>query len=467
MTISMTEEKTERTLAGRIRDKTAHLAVIGIGYVGLPLAVAFAEAGYRVIGLDLDTRKVESINGGESYIPDVASGSVKALRAQERLTASTDFAALRDADVIFICVPTPFDRMKAPDLTAVKSASESIWPQLRRDQLIILQSTTFPGTTEEVVLPILEKSGLKAGGDFHLAFSPERIDPGAVSSEGWNVKNTPKVLGGLTPRCTELAAALLRQLTPQVHEVSSPRAAEMSKLLENIFRSVNIALVNELALLCERMGIDMWEVIEAAKTKPFGFMPFYPSAVVGGHCIPVDPYYLSWKAREFDFYTKFIELAAEVNQSMPFHVVSLVNEALNQAGKSLAGARVLVLGVAFKRDIDDARNSPAERVIELLLARDARVRYHDPYVPRFRVGESVFLPRPAQLESVMLTADEVAAADVVVIVTGHRKVDYPLVVESAQLIVDTTNVMAGVHSRADIVRLGAPTHSRLANGGLY
>lgn len=467
MTLSIAEEKTASTLAVRIQDKTARIAVIGIGYVGLPLAVAFAEAGYRVTGLDLDPRKVESLSRGESYIPDVASGSVSALRAQERLDASTDVAVLRDADVIFICVPTPFDRMKAPDLTAVKSASESICPQLRRGQLIILQSTTFPGTTEEVVLPILERSGLKAGEDFHLAFSPERIDPGAVSSEGWNVKNTPKVLGGLTPLCTGLAAALLKQLTPQVHEVSSPRAAEMAKLLENIFRSVNIALVNELALLCERMGIDIWEVIEAAKTKPFGFMPFYPGAGVGGHCIPVDPYYLSWKAREFDFYTKFIELAAEVNQSMPFHVVSLVNEALNQAGKSLAGARVLLLGVAFKRDIDDARNSPAERVIELLLARDAHVRYHDPYVPHFRVGDSVFLPRPAQLESVLLTADEIAAADVVVIVTGHRKVDYSSVIKSARLIVDTTNITAGMHSRADIVRLGAPTHSRSANGGLY
>jgi UDP-N-acetyl-D-glucosamine dehydrogenase len=461
------EQETVDALAERIRDKTARLAVIGIGYVGLPLAVAFAEAGYRVTGVDLDPRKVDSINLGISYIPDVASESVKALRSQERLHASTEFAALHEADVIFICVPTPFDRMKAPDLTAVKSASESIWPQLQRGQLIVLQSTTFPGTTEEVVLPILEKSGLRAGDDFHLAFSPERIDPGAVSSEGWNVKNTPKVLGGLTPSGTELAAGLLRQLTPHVHVVSSPRAAEMAKLLENIFRSVNIALVNELALLCERMGIDIWEVIEAAKTKPFGFMPFYPSAGVGGHCIPVDPYYLSWKAREFDFYTKFIELAAEVNQSMPFHVVSLVDEALNQTGRALGGAKVLVLGVAFKRDIDDARNSPAERVIELLLARGARVQYHDPYVPHFHVGESVFYPRRVALDSVTLTAEEIAAADVVLIVTGHRHVDYPLVVNGSQLIVDTTNVTAGLPGRAKIVRLGAPTHLRSADGGLY
>jgi UDP-N-acetyl-D-glucosamine dehydrogenase len=464
---STSEVEAAETLDQKIREKSARLAVIGIGYVGLPLAVAFAEAGYHVTGVDLDPRKVESINHGVSYIPDVSSESVSSLCEKGRLRAVTEMAILRESDVIFICVPTPFDRMKAPDLTAVTRASESIGEHLRHGQLIILQSTTFPGTTEEVVLPILEKSGLKAGRDFYLVFSPERIDPGAVNSEGWNVKNTPKVLGGITSQSTALAAALLRQLTPKVHIVSSPRAAEMSKLLENIFRSVNIALVNELALLSERMGIDIWEVIEAAKTKPFGFMPFYPSAGVGGHCIPVDPYYLSWKAREYDFYTKFIELAAEVNQSMPFHVVNLVDDALNLAGKPLAGARVLVLGVAFKRDIDDARNSPAERVIELLLAREAKVRYHDPYVSRFRVGESVFHPKRAEMDSVPLSAEEVASADVVVIVAGHRAVDYQLVADAARLIVDTTNAISGVPHRANVVRLGAPTRSRSADGGLY
>ena len=461
------EHEITNLLGQRIREKSARLAVIGIGYVGLPLAVAFAEAGYHVTGVDLDQHKVESINHGVSYIPDVSSESVRAMCEQGRLGATTEFGGLRDADVIFICVPTPFDRMKAPDLTAVRRASESISAHLQRGQLVILQSTTFPGTTEEIVLPILEESGLEARHDFYLAFSPERIDPGAVNSEGWNVKNTPKVLGGLTPQSTELAAALLRQLTPQVQVVSSPRAAEMAKLLENIFRSVNIALVNELALLCERMRIDIWEVIEAAKTKPFGFMPFYPSAGVGGHCIPVDPYYLSWKAREFDFYTKFIELAAEVNQSMPFHVLNLVNDALSGAGKSLAGARVLVLGVAFKRDIDDARNSPAERVIELLLAREARVQYHDPHVPHFRVGDSVFHPKRVELDSVPLTPAQIADADVVVIVTGHRVVDYQLVADAAKLIVDTTNATIGVRHRDNIVRLGAPTQSRSTDGGLY
>ncbi len=461
------DQNADARLRAKLEDKSASIAVIGIGYVGLPLAVAFAEAGYHVTGVDLDAGKVDSINRDESYIPDVPGETLRAVRAANHLGASTDARLLEDVNVIFICVPTPFDRMKAPDLTAVKSAAESIQQHLRRGQLVILQSTTYPGTTEEVVQPILERSGLVAGRDFHLAFSPERIDPGAVNSAGWNVKNTPKVVGGLTPRCAELAQALLRQLTPEVYLVSSPRAAEMTKLLENIFRSVNIALVNELALLSERMGIDIWEVIEAAKTKPFGFMPFYPGAGVGGHCIPVDPYYLSWKAREFDFYTKFIELAAEVNQSMPFHAVNLVREALGHCGKPLTGARVLVLGVAFKRDIDDARNSPAERVIELLLAHGANVEYHDPYVPHFHVGDSVFHPARIDLDSVPLSSENLANADAVVIVTGHHALDYALVARNARLIVDTTDVTRGLSSGAEIVRLGAPSHAPSGNGSMY
>jgi UDP-N-acetyl-D-glucosamine dehydrogenase len=351
--------------------------------------------------------------------------------------------------------------MKAPDLQFVISATKSIAPRLRAGQLVILQSTTYPGTTEEVCLPILETSGLRAGKDFHLAFSPERIDPGATSSAGWDVKNTPKVMGGLTPRCTELAKQLLVHLTPAVHVVSSPRAAEMSKLLENIFRSVNIALVNELAHLAERMGIDIWEVIEAAKTKPFGFMPFYPGAGVGGHCIPVDPYYLSWKAREYDFYTRFIELAADINQGMPYHVVKLASDGLDRMGKTLNRANVLVLGVAFKWDIDDARNSPAERVIEILLDRGAQVRYHDPYVPTFRVGDDVFHRERVVLKSVPLTRTALRQSDVVVIVTGHRKkVDYRLVVTHALLVVDSANVTAGLGHTDKIVRLGAPLKTK-------
>jgi UDP-N-acetyl-D-glucosamine dehydrogenase len=369
------------------------------------------------------------------------------------LSASDDYDRLYGSDAIFICVPTPFDSMKAPDLAYIEQAARGIATRLKPGQLIVLQSTTYPGTTEEFVLPILEESGLKAGEDFHLAFSPERINPG---DREYSVENTPKVVGGLTTRCTELGRLLLVQLFPHVHIVSSPRAAEMSKLLENIFRSVNIALVNELALLSERMGIDIWEVIEAAKTKPFGFMPFYPGPGVGGHCIPVDPYYLSWKAREYDFYTKFIELAAEVNQTMPYHVVDLVAQALSQKGKPLDGAQVLVLGVAFKRDTDDARNSPAERIIELLLKRGAKVSYSDPYVPRYRIGRDVFYPIERWLESVDLTDGALASADCVIIVAGHEAVDYARVVQHATLIVDTVNAASGLSGPSRVVRVGAP-----------
>lgn len=447
----------DQLLEEKIRARTAQIAIIGIGYVGLPLAAAFAQVGFPTVGYDLDTAKVDAINRGVSYIPDVETELVSKLVAEKTLRASTNDSVLEDADVIFICVPTPFDRMKAPDLGMVRDASKTIAKHLRAGQLVILQSTTYPGTTEEFVLPILETSGLKAGRDFYLAFSPERIDPG---NQEWSAHNMPKVLGGLDPRSTELARELLVTLTPQVHLVSTPRAAEMTKLLENIFRSVNIALVNELALLCERMDINIWEVIDAAKTKPFGFMPFYPGAGVGGHCIPVDPYYLSWKAREFDFFTKFIELAAEVNQSMPFHVVSLITDAVNRDGKAMDGAKVLVLGVAFKRDIDDARNSPAERVIELLLARRAEVSFHDPYVEHFHIGDTVFHRVPRVLKGSALTPDAVRAADVVVIITGHRNVDYGMVLANAKRVVDTTSVTAALPHNENVVRLGALSPTR-------
>lgn len=438
----------------KIAQKTARVGVIGLGYVGLPLAIEFARDGYDVVGIDIDARKVEQLNRGESHIADVPSKDVRQLIAQKKFTPTCDYESARELDVIFICVPTPFNKMKAPDLESVTSATQSIAPRLRAGQLVILQSTTYPGTTEEICLPILEQGGLKAGKDFHLAFSPERIDPGATSSAGWNVKNTPKVVGGLTPRCAQLAKALLVHLTKEIYVVSSPRAAEMTKLLENIFRSVNIALVNELALLSERMDIDFWEVINAAKTKPFGFMPFYPSAGVGGHCIPVDPYYLSWKAREYDFTTKFIELAAEINQGMPFHVVKLLSDSLNRLGRSVKGARVLVLGVAFKPNVEDARNSPAERVIELLLERGAQVQYHDPHVPVFQIGDNVFHRAPAELKSVPLTDDVLRASDAVVIVTSHKSVDYARVVKFASLVIDSANAASG-HA-GNVVRLGAP-----------
>jgi UDP-N-acetyl-D-glucosamine dehydrogenase len=443
-------------LENKIARKTARVCVIGLGYVGLPLAIEFAREGFPVVGIDLDSRKIKSLARGESYIPDVKSADLKRVLLRKKFTPTEDYDVLHSVDVIFICVPTPFDRMKAPDLQPVISATQGIAPRLHAGQLVVLQSTTYPGTTEEVCLPILETSGLRAGKDFHLAFSPERIDPGATSSKGWNVKNTPKVLGGLTPHCTRLAKALLVHLTPNVYVVSSPRAAEMSKLLENIFRSVNIALVNELALLSGRMGIDIWEVIDAAKTKPFGFMPFYPGAGVGGHCIPVDPYYLSWKAREYDFYTKFIELAAETNQGMPFHVIKLTDDLLNLKGKALKGARVLVLGVAFKRDVDDARNSPAERVIELLLERGAKVTYHDPFVPEFRIGDDVFRRDRTVLRSVPLTRSALRQSDVVVIVTAHSQVDYGSVVENAPLVVDSANATKGLGHMDKIARIGAP-----------
>ena len=443
------------SLRDKIRTKEAQICIIGLGYVGLPFAVEFARLGFRVIGLDVDEKRVAAINRGQSHISDVAGDRIASLVTAGRLKAMTDYETLREADVVFICVPTPFDEMKAPDLSFIVKASEGIESHLRPGQLIVLQSTTYPGTTEEVVLPILERSGLKAGVDFYLAFSPERINPG---DKVFTVENTPKVVGGLTPQCGELARVLLAQLTPQVHVVSSPRVAEMTKLLENIYRSVNIALVNELALLSERMGIDIWEVIEAASTKPFGFMPFYPGPGVGGHCIPVDPYYLSWKAREYDFYTKFIELAAEVNQAMPYHVVSKISEGLNRQGKPLRGARVLILGVTFKRDVDDARNSPAQRIIELLLAQKVQVTYNDPYVPQFRIGHDVFYRDGLTLRSVDLSETLLAEQDCTVIVAGHTSYDYAWVVRHAPLIVDTVNAARGVsEGREKIVRIGVPT----------
>jgi UDP-N-acetyl-D-glucosamine dehydrogenase len=437
-----------------IEDRTARICVLGLGYVGLPLAVCLADAGYTVTGLDVDKRKVDALQRGSSYILDVSAQDVARLGAAGRLRATTDYDVLQDVDVVFICVPTPFDAMKAPDLSDIVDAATGIAKRLRSGQLIILQSTTYPGTTEDKVLPILEQSGLRAGRDFNLAFSPERINPG---DKVHHVGNLPKVVGGLTPQCADLAERLLKKLSPLVYVVSSPRAAEMSKLLENIFRSVNIALVNELALLCERMGIDIWEVIRAAATKPFGFMPFYPGPGTGGHCIPVDPYYLSWKAREYDFYTKFIELAAEVNQSMPYHVVELVTRGLGLNGRALCGSHVLVLGVAFKKDVDDPRNSPAERIIELLLDRGAVVNYNDPYVPSFRVGRDVFYRQEVKLESLPLREDVLKAADCVVIVAGHSGYDYAWIAQHCSLLVDTVNATEGIQDpTARIIRLGAP-----------
>ena len=448
------------SLSDKITYRTARVAVVGMGYVGLPLALAFAKAGFVTIGVEINNDRAEQLNAGHSYIEDVADNELLPHLREGRLRATIDYAVVRDCDAVFICVPTPYTIQRTPDLSYIVSATEGIAPYLHAGQLVVLQSTTYPGTTTEVVQPILERvSGLQAcADDFYLAFSPERIDPG---NKDWSAYNTPKVVGGLTPNATAAAAALLRQMGAPVHEVSSPSAAELTKLLENTFRAVNIALVNEMAQLAERMGIDFWEVIDAAKTKPFGFMPFRPGPGVGGHCIPIDPYYLLWKAREYDFYTRFIELAAETNEAMPYHVVDLVTRGLSATGKPLHGAHVLVLGVAFKPDIGDSRDTPAERVIELLLGRGAQVQYHDPFVPAFHVGGNVFHHKALTLNSVDLTDEALQIADVVVIVTGHHNVDYCHVLQRAALVVDSCNATAdvcrhGAAGAAKVLRLGAP-----------
>lgn len=444
-------------ISEKIMHRRAQIAVIGMGYVGLPLALAFAKAGFRTVGIEADTARVKDLNAGHSYIEDVADAELAAYVRTGQLSATDDYDALKTCDALFICVPTPYTIQRTPDLSYIVEASRGIASRLRAGQLVVLQSTTYPGTTTEVVQPILEEgSGLKAENDFYLAFSPERIDPG---NKHWSAYNTPKVVGGLTPEAAAIAAALLRQMGAPVHEVSSPAAAEMTKLLENTFRAVNIALVNELARLSERMGIDFWEVIQAAKTKPFGYMAFTPGPGVGGHCIPIDPYYLLWKAREYDFFTHFIELAAETNEEMPYHVADLTGQGLSLTGKPLQGARILILGVAFKPDISDSRDTPAERIMELLLQRGAEVRYHDPYVAEFHVGGNVFYRPALALKSVDLKPETLTEVDAVVIVTGHHNVDYELVLHHAPLVIDSCNATQGRLGAATVVRLGAPLPS--------
>ncbi|HMI29159.1 MAG TPA: nucleotide sugar dehydrogenase [Gaiellaceae bacterium] len=399
------------------------VAIVGAGYVGMPLARVFADAGKKVVLIDVDQSIVDGVNRGESHIDDVPSGELKKLVADERVTATADYDALKDVDAILIALPTPLSSQREPDLSFVGRAAAEIAPRLREGQLVVLESTTYPGTTREFLEPILEQSGLKAGLDFHLAFSPERVDPGRTD---WTTRNTPKLVGGLTPACTERAAELYRSAVETVVPVSSPEAAELTKLLENIFRSVNIALVNELAQLCERMDIDVWEIVDAAETKPFGFMSFKPGPGLGGHCIPIDPFYLTWKAREYDFYTEFIELAGKVNANMPYFCRSLISQALNHGSqKSLSGSRVLVLGVSYKSDIDDVRESPAEKIIHLLQKAGAEVAYHDPHVARFN-----------GLQSVDYAPEEY---DCVVIVTAHTAIDYDELVDRAQIVVDFRN----------------------------
>lgn len=417
------------SLKQKIETKTAKVGVIGMGYVGLPLAVEVAGAGFYVTGFDVKSEIVEALSRRTSHIPDVPSERIVQHADAGLMEFTTDESAMADMDVLSICVPTPLSDMKAPDLTYVRQATEAVARHLRPGQLVILESTTYPGTTDEVLLPILAGTGLKIGEDFFLAFSPERVDPGNTK---YQTKNTPKVVGGMTPACTEHAVAVYSHFIDEVVPVSCPRVAEMTKLLENIFRGVNIALVNELLLLCDRMKIDLWEVIEAAKTKPFGFMAFYPGPGLGGHCIPIDPFYLSWKAREFDFHTEFIDLSGKINEQMPYHVCDKVAEALNLHKKSINGSKVLVLGVAYKKDIDDQRESPAKRLMELLFDRGADLSYHDAHVAQFEIDHGL-------MRSVELGDATVGESDCVVVVTDHSSVDYRDLVSKARLVVDCRN----------------------------
>jgi UDP-N-acetyl-D-glucosamine dehydrogenase len=436
------------TLRGKLSARTARVGVVGLGYVGLPLAVEFARAGFDTTGIDLDRRKIEAVNQGTSYIPDVATEEVARLVADGKLRATTDFSCVAELDTINICVPTPLRKTKDPDMSYIVSAVEQIAIYLHPGMLVILESTTYPGTTEELVQPMLEASGLKAGVDFFLAFSPERVDPGNPT---YNTHNVPKVVGGVGPASTELASMLYGAAIETIVPVSSPRAAEMVKLLENTFRMVNIGLVNEIALMCDRLGLDVWEVVKAAATKPFGFMPFYPGPGLGGHCIPIDPFYLSWKAKQTGFDPRFIELAGQVNGGMPHFVVDKIADALNRHHKSVNGSKVLILGIAYKRDIDDMRESPSLDVMALLHQKGAKVRYADPYVPRLaaRAWHGGF-----DMQTEPLTAAAIAEADCVAILTEHRTVDYDMVLNSAKLIVDTRNAIAGKH--AHVFKLGAP-----------
>jgi UDP-N-acetyl-D-glucosamine dehydrogenase len=446
------EEDMEHALLKKIATRSLQVAVIGLGYVGLPLTITFAEAGFQVTGIDVDTQKVDQAKRGESYIPDISNSTLQALIESERLHFTTDFTALADCDAVSICVPTPLRKTRDPDISSILAATEQVRAHLHPGQLIVLESTTYPGTTREVVLPELEASGLTVGVDFFLAFSPERIDPG---NPNFGTRNTPKIVGGITKTCTELAQAYYGTAIEQVVPVSSASVAEMVKLLENTFRAVNIGLVNEIAIICEKLHMNVWEVIDAAATKPFGFMRFLPGPGLGGHCIPVDPQYLSWKLKTLDYTARFIELAAEVNSSMPHYVVDKISEALNEQRRSFNGATVLVLGVAYKRNVRDVRESPALDIIQALLARKAVVLYNDEYVPSLTLsrgrdtsghgnsGTSPYEGREQTLNSQPVSSGLLQAADCVVIVTDHGYYDVPWIVEEARCIVDTRNMTRG------------------------
>jgi len=415
-----------------IKTKKASIGVIGLGYVGLPLVIRFGEEGFTIRGFDIDKEKVKKLNNGESYIKHIKAGNIKKLTDKKQFTATTDFSELSHTDCIIICVPTPLTQKKEPDLTYVDNTADDIAKYLRKGHLISLESTTYPGTTEERLLTKFTEKGFEVGKDFFLLFSPEREDP---ANPYYYTRNTPKVVGGTTEKCLELGVALYGQIIDKVVTVSSTKVAEMSKLLENIYRSVNIALVNELKILCDKMGIDIWEVIDAATTKPFGFTPFYPGPGLGGHCIPIDPFYLSWKAKEYDFNTRFIELAGEINTSMPAYVVSKVMDALNEREKSLKGSKVLILGVAYKKDTDDTRESPGLAIMKILGKKGAKVLYNDPHVPEIR-GLRAY---DYDMTSTELTEELLKEMDVVLIITNHNVYDYEWITEYSNLIIDTRN----------------------------
>lgn len=433
-------------ILNKIKEKNFIVGVIGMGYVGLPLALEYALQGVKTIGFELDNNKVNLLNKGINYNQDIDNKLIEKTTKSKRLSATTDFSRLTECDVILICVPTPFTVNKDPDISYILRAAEDIQVNLKIGQIIILKSTTFPGTTEKFVLPIIEKSGLKAGKDFYLAFSPERIDPG---NKFWNTRNTPIVVGGINEESTKLAVEVTKIAIENVVPVTSPSIAEMEKLLENIFRSVNIALVNELAQLCDRIGVNIWEVVEAASTKPFGFMPFWPGPGIGGHCILIDPYYLSWMAREYDFETKFITLAAEINEDMPFYVCSMIVKEIAKQPVTLENAKVLLLGMAFKKDVDDLRHSPALKVMELLLIEGIKnVSYHDPYIPQIKVNGQHF-------DSVRnLTSKLIKNFDIVVVTTDHSVFDYDMIAKNAKSIIDTRNAFKNVRNKNNVVLLG-------------
>ena len=426
------------------KNKFSTIAVVGLGYVGLPLAAEFAKNGVDVIGIDNDHHKVDLVNNGKSYIEDVGSPVLKELVEDSKILATQDFSRVSECDAVIICVPTPLTENKIPDISYIVSVTNSILPYIKNGKLIVLESTTYPGTTEEVVLPLLIEKGLSLGKDFYLAFSPERIDPG---NKKYGVGSIPKVVGGIDKKSTQIAAALYRTIVPYVFEVSSPRAAEMTKLLENTFRLVNIALVDELAMLTEKMDIDIWEVIEAAKTKPYGFMPFYPGPGVGGHCIPIDPFYLLWKAKEYDVDISFIELAGKLISAMPEHAINKISYALNSVGKPIKGSRILVIGVAYKKDVSDTRKSPAWKIFEKLLKWGAELSYYDPYVPEFRSSDFYFKSISNLDEKV------IKQSDCVVILTAHSNIDYSLIGSNAKIVVDFRNAIK--EKKENVFKLGA------------